>query len=64
MAHDPVQAEAQHLSELKKGKRYLDYDKRAEQVRQNHGVLKKVLVGLEIYETTIHGNEILEALGL
>jgi hypothetical protein len=30
VAHDPVQAEARHLSELKKGQKYLEYEENRE----------------------------------
>jgi len=45
VARDPVEAEAQHLSELKKGQKYLQYDANRERVLRNLGVLKKLGLG-------------------
>lgn len=42
IAHDPVGAEAQHMSELQKGKNYMEFEKQRERVLRNLAVLKKL----------------------
>jgi hypothetical protein len=42
VAHDPVQAEAQHASELKKGQNTMECEKTRDQVLRNLAVLKRL----------------------
>lgn len=46
VAHDPVAADQQHLSELRKGQDYLDYEAQKAKVMRNLSVLKKLGFGV------------------